>query len=132
MIPHRVESTEELAEVWPWVARWLESALESANVDQDLLDVYAALRDTPGCDLWVDEYAAIATKIFEGRKGREVIFWLAGGKMKGILELYPLVEAFARGLGCVSMTLIGRRGWERSFLRDEGWEPTLVHLEKRF
>ena len=132
MTPHRIESAEGLAQVWPTVAPWLEAALASSNNPETLLDVYEQVSRRPGHDLWVCDTATILTVLVAGQKGPLLHLWLAGGAMDGIQQLYPLVEAFARELGCISMTLIGRRGWERSFLRDEGWAPTLVHLEKRF
>ncbi len=110
---------------------WMEAALAAAgDASETLLDVYQRLTTNPDYQLWVSDAGMYVTHVVPGRDGPLLHFWLAGGTMTGMKELYPLAEAFGRQLGCVAMTLIGRCGWQRTFLRDEGWSPALVEMRK--
>jgi hypothetical protein len=35
----------------------------------------------------------------------------------------PLIEQWGKSIGCSRVSLAGRKGWERTFLKDEGYEP---------
>lgn len=45
--------------------------------------------------------------------------------------MLPDIEAFARTAGCRLITILGRRGWERTFLtREAGYKAVAVLLGK--
>lgn len=131
MIPHRVETREEEAVLWPMIAPWLEKALDAAPDDEaTLVDVFVHLR-SPDYHLWVADNAAIVTNRVPAKGGPVLHVWLVGGKMDGVMALHPLVESFARQLGCKAMTAFGRTGWQRSFLPNSGWQVSQVEMRKR-
>ena len=45
--------------------------------------------------------------------------------------LYPLIEGWGKEEGCTRVTMVGRRGWAKTFLtRTEGFVPSLTYYEK--
>lgn len=56
------------------------------------------------------------------------VLW-AVGDMAEILSLAPGVESFARLIGCSSMLVEGRKGWEKA-LNPFGYEPWSVTVRK--
>lgn len=98
------------AETWAACRSWLRPALRPEDGDE------ATLRDeilTGDAQLWAGEGGALVTQCVEGPEGRSLHVWLAGGRLDTILALRPGVEAWARGLGCVCVTIEGRSGWAR-------------------
>lgn len=67
--------------------------------------------------LWMGDAAAIVTTItdYESVGERALEGWLAGGDMEEIKTMVPIIENWARGVGCTQSHLIGRRGWARAF-----------------
>lgn len=58
-------------------------------------------------------------------------FFLAAGDMPDVQRAYRAAEQWARQQGYSAMYLMGRRGWERSFLtREEGWRPVQTVMRK--
>ncbi len=51
------------------------------------------------------------------------------GDLEEVIAMAPGIEATARLLGCTSMLLEGRKGWEK-ILRPHGYEPWSVTLRK--
>jgi hypothetical protein len=47
-----------------------------------------------------------------------------------IKKMRPHIEAWGKSVGCTRVTLAGRKGWERTFLKDEGYEPQWFILSK--
>jgi hypothetical protein len=41
--------------------------------------------------------------------------------------MVPVIEAWAKEQGCSAISLVGRKGWTRSFLRDRGYQT--IHCE---
>ena len=50
-------------------------------------------------------------------------FWLAGGDLQELKTMLAPIEQWAREQGCERITLAGRRGWERTFMREAGYTP---------
>lgn len=81
--------------------------------------------------LWPGVRSAVVTQIIDLPQKRELRFFLAGGNMEEIKELYHVILAWGREHGCDFATLVGRKGWERTFLtRNEGWTPRWVVFVK--
>jgi hypothetical protein len=60
-----------------------------------------------------------------------VNFFLAGGNLRELHVLLPVIEGWARSQGCHRAMCIGRPGWSRTFLtRDEGWQSSMWVFEK--
>lgn len=80
--------------------------------------------------LWPGRSAAIVSRlerqvrtIYAGPNTRMVVtptivLWLAGGDLKGVLELQPGIEAWARSQGAAEAAIYARKGWSRVMVRN--------------
>ena len=109
---------------WQRCRPWVLAALEpGCATEAELFDDLVAGR----AQLWAGERAAIVTQtVAEG----DLHVWLAGGDLGEILALRPGIEAWARGQGCVRITIDGRHGWAR-VLRGFGYVENATELERR-
>ena len=51
-------------------------------------------------------------------------FFLAAGVMEELEAMLPSILEWGESVGCDRAVLVGRKGWERSFLKQEGWKST--------
>lgn len=80
--------------------------------------------------LWPGRNAAVVAERVVYPSGEAVLQTLwAVGDLAEVLALAPGIEATGRLLGCSSMLVEGRKGWER-VLKDHGYEPWSVTLRK--
>lgn len=79
--------------------------------------------------LWCTELSAVVSSIKVWPTGmKEVIGWLAGGDIKGIQQLVPQIESWAKKRGCARAgILLGREGWARAL---DGYKPAGIQLMK--
>lgn len=109
----------------------IEGALGYAGGTHTFEDIRAAV-EAGSLQYWPGVRSAIITEIIEYPRSRALNFFLAGGDLAELEAMYPTIEQWGREQGCSIAVMSGRKGWERSFLtRTEGWEPTLVVLEKQ-
>lgn len=109
---------------------YIEAALAYAGGSHSFDDVAAMVADGRA-QLWPAPDSAVVTEIIDYPNYRALNFWLAGGNLEELRRMEPGILEWAKTeRGCTKAFLTGRRGWERSFLRDTGWEPKLVVLEK--
>lgn len=109
----------------------IEAALAYAGGTHTFEDVRAGVA-AGALQYWPGVHSAILTEILQYPQRRVLNFFLAGGELAELEAMYPIIEQYGRAQGCTSAVLTGRKGWERSFLtRLEGWQPTLVVLEKQ-
>lgn len=92
---------------------WLERSILDGS-DFGVLE--AALR-AGQARLWPAENAAVVTAI-----GKHLQIVVAGGDLRGIVELLAPVEAEARAQACERIILGGRDGWAR-VLAPHGFKP---------
>jgi hypothetical protein len=79
---------------------------------------------------WPGSTAAVIAKVVTYPSGELVMQTLwAVGEMNEVLALAPGIEATARLLGCSSMLVEGRKGWQR-VLQPHGYEPWSVTVRK--
>jgi hypothetical protein len=91
----------------------LEAAVEAYGPTHRKEHVKQAL-DDKRAQFWFHPEAAIVTEIKVWPTGfREVVGWLAGGSLDGVLALIPQIETWARGIGCERAIINGRYGWKR-------------------
>jgi hypothetical protein len=45
-------------------------------------------------------------------------------------RMRPLIESWGKSVGCTRVTLAGRKGWAKTFLKDEGYSPQWAVLAK--
>jgi hypothetical protein len=80
---------------------------------------------------WLGPSSVIVTEILHYPQHSVCNVFLAGGNLAEIEAMTPGIEEWARAQGCARMAFTGRKGWERTFLADRGYEGKLVVYEKR-
>lgn len=108
----------------------VESALEYAGWDYTFEDVAEAV-EAGEAQFWPGPNSVIITQLDEKPRKKVLVFWLAAGNTTELKAMVPLVIAWGKEEGCALARMVGRRGWKRSFLMEQGWEDThYVVLEK--
>ena len=79
---------------------------------------------------WNGERSTIITEIKQTPQQRILLYVLAEGDLTELRAMAIGINEWGRSLGCVKAQLIGRRGWERSPLRMDGWLPVSIIMEK--
>jgi hypothetical protein len=110
-------------------APWIEGALEYANGDFDLKDIADGISRNQ-FHLWTCATAVVVTQFVQTRKKVTLHLFLAGGNLAGVEELVRECEVWARSIGVNSMTLTGREGWKKSFLKPLGFKETSINMHK--
>lgn len=110
--------------------KFLEPALEYAGGTHTYADVVRDL-DTGKAQLWDTDRAALVTEILRFPQAKACHVFLAGGDLAEIERIRPILEAWAKQQGCTRMSLAGRPGWTKTFLREAGYSPawTVMHKE---
>lgn len=107
---------------------WIEAALEhggGTHTYQDVLDGITSGR----MQLWPAPRGCAVTEIVVYPRTQTLHVFLAGGEMDQLFDMIEDAAAWGRKQGCVKMTLSGRIGWQRA-MKDLGWKPTMVVMEK--
>jgi hypothetical protein len=111
-------------------APYLTEALEYAGNSHTVEDV-RALVEQGGLQFWPGLRSALVTQIIQSPRRRAFHFFLAGGAMAEIQRLYPIALQWGRSEGCEVATMVGRHGWQRTWLtKDAGWTAPLTYYEK--
>jgi hypothetical protein len=84
------------------------------------------------CQSWVNGDSVMVTEVITYPRAKHLHVFVAGGNLAELEVLSRAVEAWAKGLGCTHATLIGREGWERTFLGRTGWTKKAVLMERKF
>jgi hypothetical protein len=108
---------------------FLEKALSLAGDTHSFEDVRKGIEEDK-LQFWPGINSAIITEIIEYPQKRTLHCFLAGGNLAELEVMYPMVEAWGREKGCVFASTYGRPGWERTFLKREGWTPRTVVMTK--
>lgn len=110
--------------------RYIEAALEHASGSHTFEDVKQAVEEGR-LQFWPGRTSAVVTEIVTHPRAKFLNYFLAGGNLAELEIMAPYLEAWGRAQGCTHASLVGRRGWERTFLKGLGYEPKLVVYEKR-
>lgn len=106
----------------------LEAALSYGGGTITIEDVEAGVR-AGKYQLWPGEHSVLVTEIAEFPRQRALNICWAGGHLPEIEVILPIVLAWGRDKGCTRARFVGRRGWERTFIRNLGWHATGVQME---
>lgn len=105
----------------------LRDAIEQSGT-HSVPDVEAGI-ELGDFQLWEGEHSAVVTQIQDYPQKRALCIFAAGGRLDELHRLWPVIKEWGQKLGCTSAFLVGRAGWARSFLRDEGWQPAALVME---
>jgi hypothetical protein len=108
---------------------FLEKALVYTGGTHSFDDICAGVA-TGQFVFWPGINSAVITEVIEYPQKRTLQYFLAGGNLAELEAMYPVVEAYGRKMGCTLASTSGRPGWERTFLKREGWKPITVMMTK--
>lgn len=112
------------------LGRHISAALEYAGNSHTLEDV-RALVEQGSLQLWPGKDSVILTEILQTPRRRTLHFFVAGGDLEEIRRSYLPILEWGKSVGCTHASLVGRKGWERTFLtREDGWTAPLIYMEK--
>lgn len=108
----------------------IESALAYSGNTHTYEDVVAEV-EAGQAQFWPGPASCIVTQIDEQPSRKILQFFLAAGNAKELKVMEREVVEWGKEEGCTLARMVGRKGWKRSFLMDEGWSDTdLIILEK--
>lgn len=121
----------DLEREWTRCEPWLAAALATARDDRTLDDVFYDVVKGDA-QFWPAEDSAVVTQLLDHPNGtRECNVLLAGGTLKTLEPMLVEIERFAKANTATVMTVLGRRGWERSFLtKRAGYMPVATLYRK--
>jgi hypothetical protein len=105
------------------------AALEYSGGTHGIEDIAEGL-ETGRFQLWPAENSVIVTEIIVYPRLKNLHFFLAGGDLDEIQLMRPLIEQWGKNMGCTRVSLAGRKGWAKTFLKDEGYTPKWFVLSK--
>jgi hypothetical protein len=105
------------------------AALQYNGGEQTLDDVKSGLASGQ-FQFWPGRDSVIVTEYTETPHLKILNFFLAGGDMDELQTMAKHIESAAREVGINRMTVYGRRGWERTFLKGMDYRPKWVVLVK--
>lgn len=108
---------------------FIEAALEYCGGTHTFGDVVNALVNGD-MQLWATDKAAVVTELQVYPQFKACHFFLAGGDMTQLAHFQRVISEWAKAQGCERMTLTGRRGWEKTFLKGEGYAPIFTTFSK--
>lgn len=107
----------------------VEAALEYSGGTHGIEDIAEGLK-SGRFQLWPANNSVIVTEIIVYPRLKNLHFFLAGGDLDELRLMQPLVESWGKSMGCTRVSLAGRKGWAKTFLRDEGYKPKWFVLSK--
>lgn len=112
----------------PWVPDFLDrmdllqEALNHTGGTHTVEDIGAGLMDGR-FQMFTGPRSVVITEIQHYPQSKACHVFLAAGDMGEIEMIAPHVENWGRRNGCKVVSLAGRKGWARTFLKDRGYEP---------
>lgn len=98
------------------------AALEYSGGTHKVEDIVEGIR-AGRFQFWPGRDSAVVTEIIVYPQLKDLHYFLAGGDLDELRLMRPLIEQWGKSIGCSRVSLAGRKGWERTFLKDEGYEP---------
>jgi len=102
--------------------RHVEAALEYSGGTHNFDDVAEMVGDHR-LQLWPASNSVVLTEIIVYPRLKNLHYFLAGGDLDELSRMRPMIESWGKSIGCTRVTLAGRKGWAKTFLKDEGYRP---------
>jgi hypothetical protein len=107
----------------------VEAALEYSGGTHKIEDIAEGL-SAGRFQFWPGLNSAVVTEIIVYPQLKDLHYFLAGGDLDELKMMRPLIESWGKSIGCTRVSLAGRPGWSKTFLKDEGYEPKWFILSK--
>jgi len=107
----------------------VEAALEYSGGTHNFDDVAEMVEDHR-LQLWPASNSVVLTEIIVYPRLKNLHYFLAGGDLDELSRMRPMIESWGKSIGCTRVTLAGRKGWAKTFLKDEGYSPQWSVLAK--
>jgi hypothetical protein len=107
----------------------VEAALEYSGGTHKIEDIAEGL-SAGRFQFWPGLNSAVVTEIIVYPQLKDLHYFLAGGDLDELKMMRPLIESWGKSIGCTRVSLAGRPGWQKTFLKDEGYEPKWFILSK--
>ena len=98
------------------------AALEYSGGTHKVEDIAEGIRRGQ-FQLWSGKNSVVVTEIIVYPQLKDLHYFLAGGDLDELRLMRPIIESWGKEIGCSRVSLAGRKGWERTFLKGEGYEP---------
>lgn len=108
----------------------IEAALHYTDDSHSFEDIKSAV-ERGELQFWPGPHSVVITEITQVPNYRALNLFLAGGVKEELEAMLPEIEKFAKHVEADRIVLTGRKGWVRSFLKDEGYAEKLVVMEKK-
>ena len=115
-------------EFWS-LRKHIEAALEYSGGTHTIEDIAEGVASNR-FQFWPGTKSAVITEIIVYPRIKDLHFFLAGGDLDELKMMRPYIESWGKQLGCTRVSLAGRQGWQKTFLKDEGYEPKWFILSK--
>jgi hypothetical protein len=109
--------------------QWIEDALIYADGTFNIIDVADGIA-LSNMQFWPDESSAAISQIIEYPRKKVLHIFLLGGDMDGAKGIEKKLVAWGRSQRCRAITLTGRLGWSKSFLKDIGYQSSSISMSK--
>ncbi len=103
-------------------------ALRYCGGSHTAADIDAAV-DRGDLQRWEGDCSTIITEIKQTPQKRSLNFFLAEGNLRELEAMLPPILEWGKAQGCTGAYLVGRAGWQRSFLTRLGWKPAGIVME---
>ena len=108
----------------------VEAALEYSGGTHQFEDVLEMVEKNQ-LQVWPATQSIVLTEIIVYPRLKNLHYFLAGGDLDELSRMRPMIESWGKSIGCTRVSLAGRRGWAKTFLKDEGYSPQWTVLAKQ-
>jgi hypothetical protein len=108
----------------------VEAALEYSGGTHAFDDIVEMV-EKQQLQVWPATQSIVLTEIIVYPRLKNLHYFLAGGDLDELSRMRPMIESWGKSLGCTRVSLAGRRGWAKTFLKDEGYSPQWTVLAKQ-
>lgn len=107
----------------------VEAALEYSGGTHGFDDIVAMVAKNQ-LQVWPASQSIVLTEIIVYPRLKNLHYFLAGGDLDELSRMRQMIESWGKSIGCTRVSLAGRRGWAKTFLKDEGYSPQWTVLAK--
>lgn len=108
----------------------VEAALEYSGGTHQFDDVVEMVGKNQ-LQVWPASQSIVLTEIIVYPRLKNLHYFLAGGDLDELSRMRQMIESWGKSIGCTRVSLAGRRGWAKTFLKDEGYSPQWTVLAKK-